>query len=43
MLYNTYLWLIMIIETFYRHYDNDWQINWTTERLNEEIKLLAEG
>jgi aminoglycoside phosphotransferase (APT) family kinase protein len=43
MLYNTYLWLIMIIETFYRHYDNDWQINWATERLKEEIKLLAGG
>jgi len=41
MLYNTYLWMIMIIETFYRLYDNDWQINWTNERMNEEIKLLA--
>lgn len=42
MLYNTYLWMIMIIETFYRQYDNDWQINWTIERFHEEIKLLAE-
>ncbi len=41
MLYNTYLWMIMIIETFYRKYDNDWQINWTIERMNEEIKLLS--
>ena len=41
MLYNTYLWLIMIIETFYRKYDNDWQINWTRERMDEEIKLLS--
>jgi aminoglycoside phosphotransferase (APT) family kinase protein len=43
MLYNTYLWMIMIIETFYRQYDNNWQINWATERFNEEIKLLAEA
>ena len=42
MLYNTYLWMIMIIETFYRQYDNDWQINWATARLNEEIVRLAE-
>jgi len=42
MLYNTYLWMIMIIETFYRQYDNDWQINWTLGRMNEEIQLLAE-
>lgn len=43
MLYNTYLWMIMIIETFYRQYDNDWQINWTIGRMNEEIRLLAEA
>ena len=42
MLYNTYLWMIMIIETFYRQYDNDWQINWTLGRFHEEIKLLAD-
>jgi aminoglycoside phosphotransferase (APT) family kinase protein len=35
MLYNAYLFLIMIIEVDYRHYDNDWQINWATERFNE--------
>jgi aminoglycoside phosphotransferase (APT) family kinase protein len=43
MLYNTYLWMIMIIETFYRQYDNDWQINWTLGRMHEEIRLLAEA
>ena len=42
MLYNTYLWLIMIIETFYRHYDNNSQLNWATARLHEEILLLSQ-
>ena len=40
LLYNAYLFLIMIIETYYRHYDNDWQINWATERFNELMPLL---
>ena len=39
-LYNAYLFLIMIIETYYRRYDNDWQINWATDRMNELLKVL---
>ncbi len=39
-LYNAYLFLIMIIETYYRRYDNDWQIHWATDRMNELLKVL---
>lgn len=43
LLYNTYLFLIMVIETFYRRYENDWQINWATERLKEHLVYLQEA
>lgn len=40
MLYSMYLWLIMLIEIPYRQYDNDWQLNFTTTRFNEEVVNL---
>lgn len=43
LLYNTYLYLIMVIEVYYRRYENDWQINWATERLKEHLVYLQEA
>ncbi len=38
MLYNLYLYLIMIIECFYRDYETDDQKIWSTEQLIKEIE-----
>lgn len=44
LLYDMYLYLIMVIETKYRNYSDDWQIHFATEKLaiavNELKKLL---
>ncbi len=37
LLYDIYLYLIMIIETKYRNYDNDWQINYATKELKISV------
>lgn len=39
ILYNIYLYLIMVIECAYREYDNDWQYHWAKDRLLEMLKL----
>lgn len=41
VLYNLYLYLIMIIECTYRHYETDDQERWARERLGEELARLA--
>lgn len=41
MLYNTYLWLIMIIETYYRRFETKDQENWARGRLDQELQNLA--
>ncbi len=41
MLYNAYLWLIMIIECTYRKYDNPWQENFARQKIDEELAKLA--
>lgn len=43
MLYNSYLYLIMIIECYYRHFDNQNQENWARARLAEMIDWLREN
>jgi aminoglycoside phosphotransferase (APT) family kinase protein len=40
-LYNTYLWLIMIIECTYRQYDNNDQENWVRPKFVEEMEKLG--
>lgn len=41
ILYNIYLYLIMIIECTYRQYETDDQERWARERLGEELARLA--
>lgn len=43
LLYDLYLYLIMIIETKYRKYDNDWQINYATKQLADTVKALKDA
>ncbi len=40
LLYDMYLYLIMVIETKYRMYSNDWQYGFSTERLAMTMKHL---
>lgn len=40
ILYNIYLYLIMVVECAYRDYDNDWQYNWAKGKLLEMIQLV---
>jgi aminoglycoside phosphotransferase (APT) family kinase protein len=40
ILYNIYLWLIMIIESTYRQYETKDQENWIRPKLAEEMKKL---
>ena len=42
-LYNIYLDLIMVIECYYRRFDNDWQENWARGLLVEQLNLLGAG
>jgi aminoglycoside phosphotransferase (APT) family kinase protein len=42
LLYNAYLYLIMVIECTYRKYPNQDQENWTRPRLRETLLCLAE-
>ena len=42
LLYNAYLYLIMVIECTYRKYPNQDQENWTRPRLKETLRRLAE-
>lgn len=39
-LYNTYLFLIMVIECYYRRFDNSDQENWARARLDETLAWL---
>lgn len=39
-LYDIYLFLIMIIECYYRKYDNDRQENWAREKFKSELEIL---
>ncbi len=40
-IYNIYLYLIMIIECYFRNYENDQQEKWARQKLMDEIELLA--
>jgi aminoglycoside phosphotransferase (APT) family kinase protein len=40
LLYNVYLWLIMVIECYYRAYENDHQEKWAREQLARDLNLL---
>ena len=40
LLYNVYLWLIMVIECYYREYENDHQEKWAREQLARDLNLL---
>jgi aminoglycoside phosphotransferase (APT) family kinase protein len=42
LLYNAYLFLIMVIETYYRHFETQDQENWARGMLDETLKKLAE-
>ncbi len=42
-LYDAYLYLIMIIESFYRHYDTDWVYNFGWENLRSTLDWLKKG
>ncbi len=42
-LYDAYLFLIMIIESFYRHYDTDWVYQFGWEHLNSTLDWLRKG
>jgi len=42
LLYNVYLWLIMVIECYYRAYENDHQEKWAREQLTRDLNLLKE-
>ncbi len=42
LLYNIYLWLIMVIECYYREYENDNQERWTREQLARDLTLLEQ-
>jgi hypothetical protein len=42
-LYDAYLYLIMIIESFYRHYDTDWVYNYGCENLSGTLEWLRKG
>ena len=42
ILYNIYLWLIMIIECTYRQYKTKDQENWVPPKLIEDFEKLAE-
>lgn len=42
-LYDAYLYLIMIIESFYRHYDTDWIYNYGFENLAKTLDWLRNG
>jgi aminoglycoside phosphotransferase (APT) family kinase protein len=41
-LYNIYLFLIMIIETYYRHFANNGQEMWAREMLRQQLERLEE-
>jgi len=41
LLYNIYLWLIIIIECYYREYENDNQEKWAREQLKRDLERLA--
>ena len=40
-LYNVYLYLIMVIECYYRHYESDHQEKWARPRLEAELRSLG--
>ncbi len=40
LLYNAYLYLIMIIECYYRRYTDGWQENWAREQLDTTLKAF---
>jgi aminoglycoside phosphotransferase (APT) family kinase protein len=40
LLYDIYLYLIMVIETKYRNYPDDWQYNFATENLKQAVEQL---
>ncbi|MBN1874048.1 MAG: aminoglycoside phosphotransferase family protein [Anaerolineae bacterium] len=42
-LYNLYLFLIMVIETYYRQYPNDGQEKWAREQLANTVNELRNG
>lgn len=42
-LYDAYLYLIMIIESFYRHYDTDFVYNWGWDSLSKTVEWLRKG
>lgn len=42
LLYDIYLYLIMIIETKYRMYDNDWQYDYATKQFSLSMKELRD-
>lgn len=42
-LYDAYLFLVMIIESFYRHYDTDWVYNFGWENLSKTLEWLRKG
>jgi aminoglycoside phosphotransferase (APT) family kinase protein len=41
LLYNIYLWLIMVIECSYREYKNDHQEKWAREQLKRDLDKLT--
>ncbi len=42
-LYDAYLYLIMVIESFYRHYDTDYVYQYGWENLNNTLEWLRKG
>ena len=40
-IYNIYLYLIMVIECYFRNYENDQQEKWARQKLFDELELLA--
>jgi aminoglycoside phosphotransferase (APT) family kinase protein len=43
LLYNLYLWLIMVIECYYREYENDNQEKWARGQLERDLERLSDG
>jgi aminoglycoside phosphotransferase (APT) family kinase protein len=42
LLYDMYLYLIMVIETKFRMYPDDWQLNFATKELQKAMKELKQ-